>query len=215
MTASRPEGLLVLAAGRLTRRQLDQVIDVYEQAFPPELRVPFTELAAPGPGGLMLVAVDGTEPVGFAASLLLGQTGWTFLRYYGISGNRRRQGLGLRFWRLLVPAMAAAGWPTQIVFEVEDPRHAEGNAAEQPVRDGRIAFWERCGARLLDVEGYVMPDLTGLAAPEHMRLMAYDPGGADLRPGQVADLVTALYSYRYGLSSDDPMVAAALASITR
>jgi hypothetical protein len=213
-SALPPEGLRVLHSAQLTRRQLDKVLGVYEQAFPPELRVPFADLASPSPAGLMLVAVDRGEPVGFAANMLLGQSGWAFLRYYGISASRRRQGIGLSFWRLLRPALTAAGWPTQIVFEVEDPRHAAGDAAEERVRRGRIAFWRSCGVRLLDVSGYVMPELTDQASPEPMLLMAYTAGGGELSRGAVAGLVTTLYSCRYGLEAEHPMVVAAVTSIS-
>ncbi len=209
-----PEELRVLHSAELTRRQLDRVLGVYEQAFPSELRVPFADLATPSPADLMLVAVDRGGPVGFAANMLLGQSGWTFLRYYGISASRRRQGIGLRFWRLLLPALTAAGWPTQIVFEVEHPRHAAGDTAEERIRRGRIAFWRSCGARLLDVSGYVMPELTGQAVPEPMLLMAYTADGGELSPDAVAGLVTTLYSRRYGLEAQHPMVAAAVASIS-
>ena len=139
-SASAPpsEGLRVLRSAELTRRQLDQVVGVYEQAFPPPLRVPFADLASPSPADLMLVAVDRGEPVGLAANMLLGQSGWTFLRYYGISASRQRQGIGLRFWRLLLPALTAAGCPTQIVFEVEDPRHAARDTAAERVRRVRV-----------------------------------------------------------------------------
>jgi hypothetical protein len=208
--------LRVARSSQLTRDQQDQVAEIYAQAFPPELRVPFAELAAPGPSRVMHVAVAGSEPIGFAASMLLGQTGWTFLRYYCISAARRRHGAGLHFWRLLLTALDGAGWPARIVFEVEDPRHAATDQAEKSVREARIAFWERCGARLLPVDGYVMPDLAGLSAPEPMRLMAHDPASrGQLPPGQISGLVAALYSCRYGLDGDDPMVLAALGSIAQ
>jgi hypothetical protein len=216
MSSNGLDDLRVARSEELTFDQQEQVAEIYAQAFPPELRVPFAELATPGSARLMHVAVDGSGPVGFAATMLLGETGWIFLRYYGISASRRRHGLGLRFWPLLLTALESAGWPARIVFEVEDPRQAGADLAEKRVRDARIAFWERCGARLLPVDGYVMPDLAGLAAPEPMRLMAYEaPSGGQLPPGQVAHLVAALYSCRYGLASDDPMVLAALGSIGR
>jgi hypothetical protein len=216
MSSSIPDDLRVVRVDELTLDQRDQVAGIYAAAFPPELRVPFAELATPGPSRLMHAAIAGSEPVGFAASMLLGQTGWTFLRYYGISAASRRHGVGLRFWRLLLTALDSAGWPVRLVFEVEDPRHAATDPAEKSVREARIVFWERCGARLLPIDGYVMPDLAGLAAPEPMRLMAYDAASGDQLPaGQVSDLVAALYSCRYGLECDDPMVLAALGSIAR
>jgi Acetyltransferase (GNAT) family len=210
----RAERLRALPAESLTARQRDQARELYHQAFPPYLRVPFTELARPGPGDLMLVGLAGDEPVAFAAMTRFWQAGWTFLRYYAVATVRRREGLGRRFWQALHPALAEAAWPGRIVFEVEDPRDAAEDSPEHQVRTGRIAFWRHCGARLLPVDGYVMPDLTGLAAPERMRLMAYDPAEpADLSAGRLAGLVTAVYAERYGLGTTDPMVTAALASV--
>jgi hypothetical protein len=218
MPASAPAGLLVVRPAELTRHQLSRVADVYEQAFPAELRVPFEDLAAENPAGLLLVAIDVgadvAEPVGFAAMMRLGVAGWTFLRYYGIAAGRRRQGIGLTFWRLLQPALADACWPGRTVLEVEHPGQPDIDPAEQQVRLQRIAFWQGCGALLLPVDGYVMPDITGLAAPEPMLLMTYDPARtADMAPDEVGALVTALYAERYGLDADHPLVAAALASL--
>jgi hypothetical protein len=216
MSSNVPDGLRVVRIDELTHDQRDRVAAIYAQSFPAELRVPFAELATVGPTCLMHAALAGSDPVGFAASMRLDQTGWTFLRYYGVSAASRRHGVGLRFWRLLLTALDSADWPVRLVFEVEDPRLAATDPAEKTVREARIAFWERCGARLLPIDGYVMPDLAGLAAPEPMRLMAYDAAGVDQLPaGQVSDLVAALYSCRYGLDGDNPMVLAALRSIAR
>ena len=210
----RPGPLRVLPAESLAARQLDQVRDLYHQAFPAHLRVPFGELARRGPAHLMLVGLAGAEPVAFAAMMMLRQARWTFLRYYGVASARRRQGLGRGFWQALHPVLAEARWPGRVVFEVEDPRDAGADEAEYRIRTGRIAFWRDCGARLLPVEGYVMPDLTGLAEPERMRLMAYDAAGPnDLQAEALARLVTALYADRYGLDAADPLVSAALASV--
>jgi Acetyltransferase (GNAT) family len=211
----QPEPLRALPAESLTAWQRDQVRELYHQGFPPHLRVPFAELAGPGPSGLLLAGLAGEDPVAFAAMMTLRQARWTFLRYYAVASARRREGLGRRFWRVLLPALAEAHWPGRVVFEVEDPRDAADDETEHRIRTGRIAFWQDCGARLLPVDGYVMPDLTGLAAPERMQLMAYDPARpADLTAEGLADLVTGLYAERYGLGAADPLVTAALASVS-
>jgi GNAT superfamily N-acetyltransferase len=206
------DDLRVVRAELLTDHQLRAVRRIYDQGFPPELRVPFPGLASGGPADLMIAAVDGGQPVAFASQMLLGPD-WTFLRYYAVGHDCRRRGVGLKFWRLLRAALAGAGWPSQIVLEVEDPRLA-ADTAERRVRSGRIAFWERCGARLADVPGYLMPDIAGLASPEPMLLMTVTAADrAALGPADVTALVAELYSGRYGLGSDHPMVSAALASI--
>lgn len=207
--------LRVEHAGDLTSGQLASVRDIYRQAFAPHHRLPFAELAATGPGDMLVAAVEGDEPVGFAALRLLGEAGWTFLRYYGIAAARRGTGLGKRFWRLLGPSVQAAGWPARIVFEVEDPEHVAGPGSRE-IAAARIAFWTRCGCQLLPVADYVMPDFTGLAAPEPMLLMACDPATPAtpaMPSGEIADVVLAIYSGRYQLCPEHPVVAAALSSI--
>ncbi|MEP7023402.1 MAG: hypothetical protein ABJB47_06225 [Actinomycetota bacterium] len=208
------DSLRVARVAELAAGQLAEVDVIYRQAFPPQLRVPFPGLAVDGPRELLQVGLEGAGPVAFAASMLLEEYGWVFLRYYGVAAARRRQGLGQRFWPLLRAALRRAGWPDRIVFEVEDPAHAQ-DERERRVCLGRIEFWRSCGCALLPIPGYVMPDFTGLAQPEPMLLMA---AGLDASPGpqagQLAQVVRAIYAGRYGLESSDPLVVSALATIT-
>jgi Acetyltransferase (GNAT) family len=193
--------------------QVRRLERIYAAAFAPHLRVPLPELATASARDLMLVAVEDNQPVGFAAMRLLDAAGWVFLRYFAIAADRRRGGLGLRFWRRLSPALAAAGWPARIAFEVEDPAEAAGDAGEVAIRCGRIAFWQRCGAVPLPVPGYVMPAMTELGEPEPMVLMAADPAGPAVRGEELTALVLAIFTEHYGLSAEHPQVLVALESI--
>lgn len=212
--APRPAELQLRPVAELDRRQLGQLGQIYEQAFPAHLRVPLTELAAAGPQDQMLVGLVGDVVVGFAALRLLNTADWAFLRYYGVATRRRRQRLGLRFWHLLTASLAAAHWPARIAFEVEDPAEVPGDLAEQEVRRGRIAFWQSCGAVRLPVPQYVMPALTTLGAAEPMILMAAGPDRAP-RPGAagLAELVQAIYLEHYRLAAGHALISAALESI--
>jgi hypothetical protein len=194
----------------LSEGQLARVQAICEEAFHPALRVPFQELTTPGRADQTFVALESGVPAGVAALRLLGSVQWSFLRYFAITGERRSQGLGRRFWRLLPPLLQAQGWPTRVVLEVEDPGEAAGAQAERVIRQRRTAFWTACGARLLPVPGYVLPDYTGSGVTEPMLLMAASPP-ADR--GQLRQLVLAIYTDRYGLPPTDPLVRQALASI--
>jgi hypothetical protein len=213
--AALSAGLQVRPVTELNGRQLGQLELVYAQAFPAHLRVPLAELAAPGQKDQLLIALISDDVAGFAALRLLDAVNWAFLRYYGLATKRRRQGLGLRFWQLLIPSLAAAGWPVRIAFEVEDPAHVPADPVEQAVRRGRIAFWECCGAVMLPVTRYVMPALTPLGADEPMILMAADPD-APVPPRAVglAELVRTIYTEHYRLEAGHSLIAAALDSIT-
>jgi hypothetical protein len=186
-------GLGVVPAAELDAAQLSRLHRIYEAAFPPHLQAPLAELAALR----LLAAAD-----------------WVFLRYYAIAADRRRTGLGLRFWRQLGPSVAADGWPARIAFEVEDPAEAQDNATELQVRWGRIGFWQSCGAVALTVPGYVMAAITRLGQPEPMVLMAADPDRVDaVSADGLAQLVRAIYTEHYRLGLDDPLVRTALASL--
>lgn len=190
----------LVPAGVLAPGQLAAVRAIYEEAFPPELRVPFAELY--DHGGL-LVAVEDGVPAGFASLRRLAAA--MFVRYFAVAAARRRQGAGGRLWRLLPGAVP--DWPGRVVFEVEDPAQAS-DPAQQLARRGRIAFWRSCGTVLLPVPGYVMPDLTG-AGTEPMLLMAAPACTGE----QLRQLVAAIYAGRYGLAAADPLVSRALASV--
>jgi GNAT superfamily N-acetyltransferase len=208
--------LLVTSVDGLSDQQLARVRMIYEEAFAADLRVPFGELSEQGDGDLMLVALDGAMPVGFGALRLLGSVDWTFLRYFAIDRERQGQGLGREFWRLLLVALAQEAWPERTVFEVEDPGEPGTDQAERAIRKRRIRFWTACAARLLPAPGYVLPDYTGSGMTEPMLLMAATPAADDDRlidGDRLKSLVLAIYTDRYGMAPDDPLVSRALASI--
>lgn len=207
------DGFAVVPAAELASDQLSRVAASYKQAFPAGQRVPFAELCAAGPADLLLVPLENGDPVGFASLRLLREEGWVFLRYFAIRADRRRTGLGRRFWPLLQRSVLDAGWPGRIVFEVEDPAHS-ADGYQRLVCTARIEFWKRCGCQSLPVSGYVMPSINGLVPPEPMLLMAADPDVATPIPAdEVRALVRAVYRGRYQLDPGHPLVCAALASI--
>ena len=209
----RSSHLVLAGPGDLDSGQFARLRAIYEEAFPRQLRVPLAELAVASPRDRMLVALDSGDPVGFAAIRVLAGPQWAFLRYFGIAAGRRRSGLGLHFWRVLLESLADLGWPGRIALEVEDPADAAVDPAEQGVRRGRIGFWTRCGASVLPVPGYVMPALTDIGHAEPMVLMAFDPGTGNLSLPEITDLVRAIFTEHYGLAPRDRIIWAAVDSI--
>ena len=114
--ALRADDLVVARPEALVGNQLASLQHIYEQAFPPRLRVPLAELVVPSSRDRLLVALDDGAPVGFAALRLLTGSRWAFLRYFAIASDRQRTGLGLRFWRLLLESVADLGWPARIAL---------------------------------------------------------------------------------------------------
>jgi GNAT superfamily N-acetyltransferase len=207
-------GLIVTPVDVLSDEQLARVAAIYEDAFRPDLRVPFSDLIQSGTVDRTFVATDGDSPAGVAAVRLLGSVQWSFLRYFAVAAERRSHGLGRHFCQVLRESLAAGGWPARLIFEVEDPAEAGGDKAERVIRERRISFWTACGARLLPVSAYVLPDYTGSGMTEPVLLMAAaSAAGTDVRGDRLRELVLAIYTDRYGMAPDDGMVTRALASI--
>lgn len=207
-------GLVIEVIDILSREQVARAQSIYKDAFSPDLRVPFNELTRPGSIDRTFVALDGSEPVGFAALRLLGSVQWSFLRYFAITRELRGQGIGRRFWHLLIRSLRTEDWPGHVVFEVEDPDEAADDHAERVIRQRRIDFWKACGARLLPAPGYMLPDYTGSGSTEPMLLMAGPSATTPLVQGdQLRSLILAIYTDRYGLLASDPLVSRALSLI--
>lgn len=89
--------LEVAPIGALSQGQLQTVREIYEEAFPAALRVPFAELTKTGEADRTFVALDRAGPAGFASLRMLPSASWTFLRYFAVAARRRSQGAGRQF----------------------------------------------------------------------------------------------------------------------
>jgi GNAT superfamily N-acetyltransferase len=193
----------------LSAAALAEVRRIYCAGFAEQLRADFaslTERRAPGEDALVLLR-DG-QPAGFALVRRLGDTGWSYLRYFVVDERRRGQGLGGTMWDRLMARLRAAG-QTLLVFDVEDPDEPGCDPAEQRVRDRRIAFYQRHGARLLPVSGYRTPPVAAGGEWDSLRLLAapVTPDGPD--PDRDARaIVAAVYQYRWNLEPGHPRLAA-------
>lgn len=211
--------LSIAAAGLLTAAQRDRFAEVYRESFAAPLRVPVSELLHGGPRDYCCAALaagprapDG-ELLGFAALRLI-PGDWAFLRYFAVPAAHRGRGIGRLFFAQLRQQLTGSGWPASLVWEVEHPDEAAVGVAERATRQRRVAFWRACGARVLDVPDYTLPDFTGAGCTEPMLLMAVVPAGAAVPDGdRLRELVVSIYTGRYSLAADDPLVVTALDSV--
>jgi hypothetical protein len=184
----------LVPAQSLDSAQLERVQKIYEDGFDPRLRSSFADLLT----DRALVLTDGT-PRGLAVLRELGPTGWVFLRYFVVGD--RGLGLGAQLWSAVRSAMADAGF-TRIVYDVEDPAEPGIRPAEELVRHRRIAFYTRLGAVLLPANGYLPDSYPMLLMAADLDVTQTPPiTGDDLR-----DTTLAVYRYRYGFASTDPVV---------
>lgn len=177
--------------------RLDRVREIYEEAFPAELRVPFPDLFVDRV--LVLVDPEGDAPIGFAVVRDLHQTSWAFLRYFAV--GPRGGGAGTTMFRLLTARLAAEG-RTRLLWDLEDPDEPGISPASVAEHARRIGFYERLGARLLPVVEYLPPHDDGHAP--HLRLM--DVALAEEPEPTARELVETVYRKRYGIPPDHPAV---------
>ncbi|MFM8239305.1 MAG: GNAT family N-acetyltransferase, partial [Actinomycetota bacterium] len=142
-------------------RHDDAVRRIYETSFPASVRADWSSISGHRADEELLVLEDG-GPAGFALIRHLGDTSFTFVRYFAIDSVRRGSGYGARLLAGLVDRLTRQG-RTALLLDVEDPAGEPGHA--EHVR--RIAFYERNAVRLLPVADYAPPEhgATGEVVP--------------------------------------------------
>ncbi|MBF4163059.1 GNAT family N-acetyltransferase [Nocardioides acrostichi] len=180
---------------------------IYEDAFPADLRADFESLLS----DRLVVRVDaGGAPEGFALVRALGDTGWTFLRYYAV--GVRGGGIGSAMLDELCALLAGEGGAL-LVWDVEDPDEPGLSAAHVEEHRRRIAFYERNGGVLLPVRDYAPPHGADLDGHDPaLRLMCRVLDGGPTPPA--ADVLLAAMTLRYEVPADHPAVQRALASLS-
>jgi GNAT superfamily N-acetyltransferase len=194
--------------------QRDSVHSMFEEAFPVWEREPFDDLVGREAAGVAtpVVMVDGDQPVGLAVTSCLDSVQWSYLEYFAVVLDRRGKGLGGHLWRAMIRDLAVRDQPSRVVLDVEDPAGVPEGSPEVRLRERRIRFYERQGARLLPVRDYVVPRLDDVAGSQRA-LLLWAAGADDAQPPGLAELVSllpAVYAAGYGLEADHPLVLAAV-----
>ncbi|HAF08814.1 MAG TPA: GNAT family N-acetyltransferase [Chloroflexi bacterium] len=198
----------------LTPKQRDAVRAIYEEAFPAWQREPFDALVqgAADPSRLQLAMLDAGEVVAFATSVRLQAVPWWFLEYFAVINQRRNEGLGGLLWDAVVERVSDDRGP-QIVMEVGRPEEAPLGSAERAIRERRVEFYRRRGARPLNVPAYRVPRFSDDGTEAFLLLAVPPPANPTPSGGALKSLVRSLYVEGYGLPADDPLLRSALASL--
>ena len=203
-----------LALSKLRAEQTEAVKAIYEEAFAAWQRVPFEILlqADTDPSRLQLAMVDDGEVLALAVLSRLKSVSWWFLEYFAVTKARRGNGLGGVLWEAVVERLNGDR-DVRIVIEVEPPEEAPPGSDERTIRERRIEFYRRRGARPLDVPVYRVPHLSDNGTGELMLLAVPSSEGGLPSGEELQALVRALYVEGYGLSTDHPLLQAAIASL--
>ena len=173
---------------------------IYEASFPESVRAPWQTIAQHRQDEELLVLV-GDSPVAFALLRHLGDTTYTFVRYFAVDDTVRSQGIGARLLSELRQHLEEHG-RTALLLDVEAPQSPTSRAGTHHDDDlRRIAFYERHGLALLPVPDYAPPEhgTTGEIVPLLLMGMPL-ADGSPLAGGHLDDCVHAVYRYRYGVA---------------
>lgn len=179
----------------VTPAELDVLKGLYETAFPPHLRVSWSDMIAEVAEGatILWVLPDGA---GFAHARPLGSSLPLFLEYMAVAPQRSGGWLGSQLMRTVTSDVAAGDG---VVFEIEPPD--DGDAHERRHRVARQHFYERLGAAVVDgTLGYRVPTADG-ASLCPLRLM-WHPGWAGVNAPSGRGLARVLHALAvdgYGL----------------
>lgn len=184
---------------------------IYEDSFPPSEREPIeclTHLEVETKR-LLFVVQDKNDILGFASVRRFNDRSLLFLDYFAIAREVRNAGIGGAVLRLIAAALRRFRAARALIWEVQSPADASGEA--QRLRERRIAFYLRNGARLVEEGGvYRMPDIFGRTESIPMRLMwlPLRPGNALPHGENIPRLFELIYWNVYTRSRRDPLLRA-------
>lgn len=124
--------------------------EIYLDSFPPHERIDFTSLVASIVSGTrwLYTATDQEQLMGFAISIPRIAADVHLLEYLAVTRYARNGGIGGTLLDNLVDAIRAEDNVSGILLEVETDE--EGADAERSLRQRRIGFYQRHGARLIE-----------------------------------------------------------------
>ncbi|MCI0476220.1 MAG: GNAT family N-acetyltransferase, partial [Anaerolineales bacterium] len=140
--------LLVAQLSHLAPVQFEQLRAIYDDSFPPHERADFSFLVDSIASGArwFFAATRNDDLLGFAIIVPDIARDAHLLDYLAVSRDARGGGIGGILLRHVVDATRASGNIAGILLEVEPDD--EGDADERAIRQRRIAFYARHGARV-------------------------------------------------------------------
>ena len=154
-----PGDVSLIGMASLNAFQLDTLHDIYLEAFPPEERRPWDDIAGDRGPRLLAIVADG-KPAGLLTHWRLGT--FEYIEHLAVDSALRSAGIGSVALDMFV---AAAGMP--VVLEVEKP-------ASSVIAARRVGFYSRHGFRVISTT-YIQPPYAPGLPEVPLDLMSTDP----------------------------------------
>jgi GNAT superfamily N-acetyltransferase len=187
--------------------QEDDWKSLYEIAFPDDERMPVQEirqLLSIGKMQMHKTLNKNNELLGFSLLFLPGSD-FVLLSYIATDPTKRSGGVGSKHLKRLID-MLKQQFPSHLglFLEIESTKEAGLDAATMQLRQRRLAFYQRLGAKRL-CKNYIMPTLMpgGKERPGELLWIEF---GSPVDDNGVEHVIRDIYSLAYNLPLTDPSV---------
>jgi len=199
------DGMEIVRAAGLGPAQVRELEEIYVEAFPANERIPIAELLDPLPGEdrSVFALIEDARVRAFASVTFLRGYAALFLEFLAVTREQRGAGRGSALWRHLRGTATEAG-TVGIVLEIEDPHEPGISAEDQRIRQQRLRFYLRGGAKPLPIDDYRVPSRVGGPDLPFRILWAPTPGGEDWSAVQLCVLTQTLLWESYGVRPAPP-----------
>jgi ribosomal protein S18 acetylase RimI-like enzyme len=184
-------------------------IEIYEAAFPPSELIAidvFSKRVDRGDYQLWVCQQD--NRVAFMAILCQPIVDrFVLLGYIATHPDYRNKGIGSDFFETILPKLQQQS--QSLLLEVENPNDGDDRA----LRQRRVNFYRRLGAKTLKNVRYILPALSGGEPTEMILMVAPAREGDRISGEEVRQLITELYTIFYDCQPDDPLLQQSLHGI--
>ncbi|HSV48757.1 MAG TPA: GNAT family N-acetyltransferase, partial [Candidatus Acidoferrales bacterium] len=137
----------------------------------------------------------------------LEESQFVLLDYMAVKQDYRKQGLGSEFLKNIY---RTTGWKNKLfLMEVEDPK--KGN--NQEIRQRRVYFYRKNGAKILKKVHYILPPLQGNTSTDMILLVLAQNRPLWLSGDAIKDLLIQIYRELYSRDETDPLLKSSLDSV--
>jgi GNAT superfamily N-acetyltransferase len=201
MNSLEPENNIEIKSWRnpvLSDEAAMQICRIAEESFPPEEREPCHVLIKSIQEGKSILYTASKNNVikGFTKLTPLGKTRVYLMEYLAVDKGSRNLGIGGKILRFIKKDLSASD-DAGLILEVERPDEATG--AEKEIRQRRIRFYLRNGAKMvLDGGAYRMPNLSGEGSlPMHLMWLPMEEGRGFPTPLSLSQLFILIFTKTY------------------
>lgn len=187
------------------RRELEQLITIYQAAIDPSEQKSAAEIAAmlDDPRYAFIASATGGTVTGFSICFFPANADFWLLEYMAVDASARSGGLGEAIFAESYHHGLTRVPGGTMLLEVDQPGQSRNSANDT---EARVRFYRRMGCRMVMGLNYILPmDASGTPPP--MMLLTYAiPSLNVVSKAHAQNWLTSLYTDVYAKAKDDPRI---------